>query len=183
MDFNSVLWVRPDAEGGNVVVDPMPLSEHDLAHIERLGGVGWVVVTNSDHIREAAALRERFGAKIAGPAGEAEGFGVPLDRALSDGDELVPGLVAYALEGSKTAGELALVLDGETLITGDLVRAPVAGRLAALPVAKLSDVAAARASVERLAALDAVEVVLVGDGWPLFAGGHAALRALAASMG
>ena len=43
----------------------------------------------------------------------------------------------------------------------------------------LSDAAAARESVARLAALPHLEAVLVGDGWCLFADCHESLRALA----
>ena len=43
VDFNGLLIVR---EGGNVVIDPMPLSEHDAAHLDSLGTVAWVVITN-----------------------------------------------------------------------------------------------------------------------------------------
>ncbi|MFT5686005.1 MAG: hypothetical protein ACI8RZ_006960, partial [Myxococcota bacterium] len=92
------------------------------------------------------------------------------------------GLTAVALSGSKTPGELAFVLDGATLITGDLVRAHRAGSLMILPDAKLTDRAAAVASVKRLAALPGIEAVLVGDGWPIFRGGGEALTELAASL-
>lgn len=178
VDFNGLLWVRP---AGNVLVDPMPLTEHDQKHLIALGGAAWVVITNSDHVRASDAIRRDFGAKLAGPAAERATFPVACDRWLADGDEVVPGLVALALEGSKTPGELALVLDETTLITGDLVRAHRAGSLMLLPDAKLTDVAAARRSVARLAALPRVESVLVGDGWSLFGGGRAALAALLAS--
>ncbi len=33
IDFHSLLWVRP---GGNVLVDPLPLSPHDEAHLAAL---------------------------------------------------------------------------------------------------------------------------------------------------
>ena len=67
VDFNGTLWVRPD---GNVAIDPMPLSEHDRAHLEALGGAAWVVVTNSDHLRSAQELAAWTGARVAGPAAE-----------------------------------------------------------------------------------------------------------------
>ena len=41
IDFHSVVWVRPD---GNVVIDPLPLSEHDRAHLEQLGPVSTIVI-------------------------------------------------------------------------------------------------------------------------------------------
>src|SRR5690606_39273300 len=103
LDFHSVLWVR---EGGNVAVDPLPLSAHDAAHLEALGGLSTIVITNSDHLRDAPAIAERTGARILGPAGERRDFPHRCDDWIADGDEVVPGLGALALEGSKTPGEL-----------------------------------------------------------------------------
>ena len=86
------------------------------------------------------------------------------------------------MAGSKTPGELALTLEGTTLVTGDLIRAHEGGRLCLVPDAKLSDPAAARASVRRLAALPGIDAVLVGDGWPVFRHGAEALRELVDSF-
>lgn len=178
IDFHSVLWVR---EGGNVAVDPLPLGEHDRAHLEALGSVGTIVITNSDHTRGANALADSTGARVLGPVAERDKL--DCDAWLGDGDEIVPGLVAMALEGSKTPGELALLLDETTLITGDLVRAHEGGRLCLLPDAKLSDKAAALASLKRLKELTRIEAVLPGDGWPIFRDGAGALAELEARAG
>jgi len=177
IDFHTVVWA---SRYGVVVVDPLPISDHDRAHLERLGGVAWIVVTNSDHLRATAELAEHFGARTAGPA--AERGAMSLDRWLAEGDKVVQGLKVLELHGSKTPGELALVLEGTTLITGDLVRSHQAGTLRMLPDAKLTDRAAAIASVRRLAALPDLEAVLVGDGFQVFRDGSARLRDLAASL-
>jgi glyoxylase-like metal-dependent hydrolase (beta-lactamase superfamily II) len=174
LDFHSVLWLRPS---GNVAFDPLLLSEHDFAHLASLGGLAWIVITNSDHVREAASLAQRTGAKLAGPAAEQSAFPIACDRWLSEGDAFVEGLEVFALEGSKTPGELALLLGSKTLITGDLVRAHEGGRLTLLPDAKLKDKRLALRSLERLAARD-VDAVLVGDGWPVFRDGQRALADL-----
>jgi hypothetical protein len=173
VDFHGLCWTRPD---GNVLIDPLPLSPHDEAHLRELGGAAWIVITNSDHTRAAAEIAAWTGARVVGPRAEQGAF--HADRWVGDGEEIVPGLRALELHGSKTPGELALVLEGTTVITGDLVRAHRAGRLMLLPDAKLTDRAAAVASVRRLAELPGVEAVLVGDGWQVFAGGGAMLRAL-----
>lgn len=177
LDFNSYLWAR---RYGNVVIDPLPMNEHDLDHLERLGGVSTIVITNSDHVRGAMDLLRRYDIDLCGPMGERAGFPLNCTRWLSDGDEVVPGLTALVMNGSKTAGELALLLEDTTLITGDLVRAPHGGALAMLPEAKLADAHAALASVRRLEELDKVQAVLVGDGWPLFTGAHEAISTLLA---
>jgi glyoxylase-like metal-dependent hydrolase (beta-lactamase superfamily II) len=177
VDFNSVAWIRP---GGNVVVDPLTMTDHDREHLQQLGGAAWVVVTNSDHTRDAIAVAAEFNAQIVGPAAERTTFPIACDRWLTDGDELVPGLLAIEMQGSKTPGELALLLERTTLITGDLIRAHRAGALMLLPDAKLTDKAQALVSVERLLGYERIEAVLVGDGWSVFADGHAHLARLVA---
>jgi len=165
IDFHSVLWVRPE---GNVVIDPLALSEHDEAHLRELGGVAWIVITNSDHVRDSGRLAERMGAQLVGPSQEAANFPLQCARWLIDGDEVVPGMTALELEGSKTPGELALLLAGSTLITGDLIRAHQGGALCLLPDQKLSDRSKAIASVRRLTLLPELDALLPGDGWPVF---------------
>ena len=180
IDFHGLSWVRDD---GNVLVDPVPMSAHDEAHLRDLGGAATIVITNSDHTRDAVALAETFGAKIFGPRGEQDGFPIRCDGWLGQDDAVVPGLIVHEMSGSKTPGELALTLDATTLITGDLIRAHEGGRLCMVPDAKLADIGAARSSVRRLAALSEIEAVLVGDGWPVFRHGAEALRELVDSFG
>ena len=180
IDFHGVAWVR---DGGNVLIDPVPTSAHDEAHLRELGGAATIVITNSDHVRDAGALAETFGARILGPRGEQDRFPIRCDGWLGDGEAVVPGLIALAVSGSKTPGELALVLEGSTLVTGDLIRAHEGGRLCLLPDAKLADPGAARSSARRLAALPGIDAVLVGDGWPVFRHGGDTLRELAGTFG
>lgn len=165
IDFNGIAWVRP---GGNILIDPVALSNHDWNHLQSLGGVVWIVLTNSEHVRAAKEIADQTYAKIAGPVGEKDCFPIYCDRWLADGDEVVPGLEVIELHGSKTPGELALLLEKTTLITGDLVRARKAGSLTILPDEKLLNREAAVASVRRLAELTQVEAVLVGDGYQFF---------------
>ena len=67
IDFHGLLWVR---SGGNVLVDPLPMSAHDAAHLQTLGGATHVVVTNSDHTRGALELSRLLGATLCGPRAE-----------------------------------------------------------------------------------------------------------------
>ncbi len=179
VDFNSVAWIRPE---GNILIDPLPLSNHDRDRLNSLGGAAWIVITNSDHIRATKDIAQLTGAKIAAPIAEKETFPIPCQRWLSDGEELVPGLKVIELHGSKTPGELALILEETTLITGDLVRAHRAGSLMILPDAKLKNRAEAVASLHRLASLSGIETVLVGDGWSVFRDGTQQLKELAAAL-
>jgi hypothetical protein len=178
IDFCSVAWVRA---GGNVLIDPLPMSDHDRAHLDGLGGATVIIVTNSDHTRGAEALAQQLHATLHGPRAERDSLPLRCERWLGDGDEPVPGLRVLEMHGSKTPGELALVLEGTTLITGDLVRGHVGGALNLLPDAKLADRARAVASVKRIVdEYPQIDAVLVGDGWPLFHGGARALAAIGA---
>lgn len=175
IDFNSVLWVRP---GGNVIIDPLPPSDHDTAHLRELGGAAIIVITNSMHLRAGLELKQLAGTRLLAPSAEREKFA--NDGALKDGDEIVPGLVVRELQGSKTPGELALILEDTTLITGDLVRAHRANSLMLLsPEQKLADKGAAVQSMKRVLELHPrIETILVGDGWHLFSEGHRRLNDL-----
>ncbi|HJL14333.1 MAG TPA: hypothetical protein RMH99_01685 [Sandaracinaceae bacterium LLY-WYZ-13_1] len=177
LDFHSWAWLRPT---GTVLIDPLPLSDHDRAQLEAAGDVSHVVVTNSDHTRAGPELARRYGAELVGPA--AERGAMEADRWVGTGDQVVEGLVVVALGGSKTPGELALLLEATTLFTGDLIRGHAGGRLNLLPDPKLTDRAAAAASVEALLVHKQIDAVLVGDGWPVFRDGYARLEELAASL-
>jgi hypothetical protein len=179
IDFNSLLWVRPE---GNVLVDPLPLTPHDERHLMALGGAVLVVLTSSDHVRDAVRIAELTGAKLAGPSAERESFPVSCDLWLRAGDEPVAGLEVLEMKGSKTPGELALLIEGHTLVTGDLVRAHQAGSLNLLPDEKLVSRIDALDSVRHLLDYTKVQAVLVGDGWPIFRDGHRVLRELVASL-
>ena len=61
IDFNGHLWVR---ESGNVLIDPVPMSDGDLEQFDALGGAKWIVVTNRDHEREADFFKQRTGAEV-----------------------------------------------------------------------------------------------------------------------
>jgi hypothetical protein len=176
VDFNSFFWKRDE---GNVAIDPLPLSPHDEKHVRSLGGISLVLLTNSDHVRDTEKVRAMFGAKVAAPVGEKEKFPIRVDRWIEDSDSVVPGLIARVLDGSKTPGELALLLEDTTVITGDLVRAHRAGSLMLLPDAKLTDKTAAVESVNRLLEWETFDTVLVGDGWHFFGGARDELAKLA----
>lgn len=179
IDFNSIAWIRPE---GNILIDPLSVLSYDYEHLSSLGSVRWIVITNSDHVRAAKELAYVTGAQIAGPAAERNHFPIECNRWLGDGEELVPGLQVIELQGSKTPGELALLLDKTTLITGDLIRAHKAGSLTILPEDKLSNREQAIASVQTLAQINGIEAVLVGDGWSVFRDGGLVLKELAATQ-
>jgi uncharacterized cupin superfamily protein/glyoxylase-like metal-dependent hydrolase (beta-lactamase superfamily II) len=154
-----------EAGGGNLIVDPLPLSEPDAAQIDERGGAAWVVVTNRDHERDAKNVAARFGAKIAASEADAPLLGIPVDRTLKEGDELGGGRV-LTFEGLKTAGEIALQFRAKkAAIAGDALWGDVAGKLRLGP--KLADAERAALSLRRLAAVRP-EHLLIGDGQCIF---------------
>lgn len=179
IDFHSYLWVRAQ---GNIMFDPLPLSAHDKQHLNDLGKLTHIIITNSDHVRAAEQLSLETGAAIYGPAAQKDDFPIVCVHWLSEAKNLEDGLDVYCLDGSKTPGELAFVVEGDTLITGDLIRAHAGGTLCMLPTAKLQDVSLAINSVKRLAAIAGITAILPGDGWPIFREGEAVLQALVKAM-
>jgi len=163
-----------EAGGGNLIVDPLPLSEPDAAQIDERGGAAWVVVTNRDHERDAKNVAARFGAKIAASEADAPLLGIPVDRTLKAGDELGGGRV-LTFEGLKTAGEIALHFRAKkAAIAGDALWGDVAGKLRLGP--KLADTGRAALSLRQLAAVRP-EHLLIGDGQCIFENAKAAIWA------
>ena len=179
IDFNSTLWVRSQ---GNVIIDPLPLIEHDKKHLESLGGAAHVIITNSDHIRDAAIISSMTGAKCWAPLAEKEQFPLQCDGWLQDGDEPISGIEIFSFNGSKTPGELAVLIDETTLITGDLIRAHEGGCLCIIPDAKLKNKDLAVKSIKRMASIKKIQAVITGDGWPVFNQGHEALFELSEKL-
>jgi len=175
IDFNGTLWINPK---GNVLIDPVPLSEHDINHLDSLGGASHIIITNSDHIRDTAKILSLTGAKCWGPLEEKDEFPFSCDGWLKDGDKPIYGVEIFTLNGSKTNGELAILIEKETLITGDLIRSHEGGRLSMLPDEKLKNRKLAVLSIKRMASVEGIQAVIPGDGWPVFNNGHKALSEL-----
>jgi uncharacterized cupin superfamily protein len=178
MFFSSFLLVR---EAGNVAFDPLPLSEDDARAVEALGGVANILLTNRDHERGAAAMRERFGARVLSSRAEADLFDLRVDGVFDL--EPLPGLRAIPLDGAKTPGEVAfLTEDLSTAIVGDAILGTPVGALSFLPDAKLRDPVALALSLRRLWT-PWLRTLLLGDGASFFAGAEDALATLIETRG
>lgn len=162
--FNSYFIKTPE---GNLVVDPLPLSEADVAEIAASGGVKWIVVTNRDHERAAGEVRERFGAGVAAAMPDAADLGVTVDRRVCDGELLATARV-IALQGLKTGGEFALFFEKRrAIVVGDALWGDPAGSVRLMPDEKLADPPAAALALRKLRALNPRHL-FVGDGTPVF---------------
>lgn len=176
-DFNGYL-----VRDGGVCVDPVEPSDLESAEIVA-AGVARVVLTNRNHFRAAAKIRERTGARVAVHAADAafvRDKGVTVDDTIADGDRVGPFVVVGA--PGKSPGEVALHWrERRILVVGDACVGPKPGALGLLPASVIDDAAELRRSLARLAELD-FETLLLGDGHCIVDGGRAALRALVATL-
>ena len=137
IDFNGHLWIR---EEGNIAIDPVEMSDADRAQFEQLGGAKWIVITNRDHEREAAAFQEWTGAEVIVHEADADLLENKPSRTIRDGETIVPGLRAVHLPFGKSPGEIALYFsDKQAVLFGDIVAGEPMGRLTLLANEKLED--------------------------------------------
>ena len=179
-DFNGYLIRDPE---GNLCVDPVEPAADVLTHLVR-EGVARIVLTNRNHVRRAALVRERTGAPIAihpADAGYARAQGATIDAALAPGERL--GAFTVVPVPGKSPGEIALHCPRRRLlVVGDAVIGNPPGKLSLLREKVMDDPAQLRASVAALAKLD-VDVLLPGDGAPILREAGARLRELVAGFG
>ena len=179
-DFNGWWILHPS---GNVAVDPVEMPDDVLGRLAR-DGVARIVVTNRNHSRAAARLREATGARVAihpADAPHASSQGLVVDEALEPGGRVGPFTAVDA--SGKSPGEVALHWpERRILVVGDACVGKPPGECALLPPGVIDDLPRLQASLRRLAALD-VDALLLGDGAPILTGGAAALRRLVAGFG
>jgi len=179
-DFNGFLIPRSD--GGGIIVDPVEPSADDLGAIAA-AGVTRIVLTNRNHYRAAARVREHTGARVAVHPADADfvrGKGVTVDDALEHGGRVGPFTVVDA--SGKSPGEVALHWpERRLLVVGDACVGNPPGKLGLLPAAVIDDLPRLQASLRRLAELD-LETLIVGDGAHIFSGARQALRDLVANF-
>jgi uncharacterized cupin superfamily protein/glyoxylase-like metal-dependent hydrolase (beta-lactamase superfamily II) len=180
LSFTSYLFV---SKAGNVAFDPLAVDDAEAAAIDGLGGVSSILLTNRDHERAAAAMRARFGARVKASRSEAPLFAETVDDVFDAPGEISPGIRSIALEGAKTPGEVAFVIDDlRAAVVGDALIGAPAGSLDILPEAKLLDPAALLRSLRQLWGLQ-LDALLLGDGFPVLAGADEVLGAFLEARG
>jgi glyoxylase-like metal-dependent hydrolase (beta-lactamase superfamily II) len=179
-DFHGFLVRRPD---GNLCIDPVEPTDDDLAALAR-EGVARIVLTNRNHFRAAARVRERTGARVAvHPADAAfvRDKGVPVDDALAAGERVGPFVVVPA--AGKSPGEVALHWpEKRILVVGDACIGNPPGRLSLLPPAVIDAPDELRRSLARIAAEIDFDTLLLADGESILKGARAALQRLCATF-
>ncbi len=178
-DFNGYLVRHP---AGNLCIDPVEPGDEVLAFLAR-EGVARILLTNRNHVRCAALVRERTCARTAihpDDAAHARTQGVTIDAALAAGERVGPFTVVGV--PGKSPGEVALHWpERRLLVVGDALIGNPPGRLSLLREKVMDDPPRLRASVARLADL-ALDAILPGDGVAVLHDAGARLAELVATF-
>jgi glyoxylase-like metal-dependent hydrolase (beta-lactamase superfamily II) len=174
LDFNGLFLTVGEHR---ILVDPPPMTPEDLAQARRGGAVDYVLITNRDHEREAAALQKEFHCQVWVPAVDAPQMAVKADKTYRDGELLAGGIWAVHLSDQKAPGESALFIQQGKgiLIVGDALIGKPPGSVAMLPAEKYADAAKAREGLKRLLKYD-FDALLVGDGASILSGARAVVE-------
>ena len=162
-----------------ILVDPPPMTAGDIAFARQEGPVDYILVTNRDHEREAASLREKFRCSIMVPELDAKEMALTPDKTCKDGELLPGGIWVIQLAHQKSPGESALFLDTGKgiLLVGDAIIGHPDGALRHLPPEKYADVELARDGLRRLLKYK-FESLIVGDGASIISGAKPILEQL-----
>jgi glyoxylase-like metal-dependent hydrolase (beta-lactamase superfamily II) len=148
--------------------------------IRRHGPVDYIIVTNRDHAREAAACQVEFACRLYLPEADAPQMDLNPTHTYTDGELLPGGIWVIRLKDQKSPGESALFVpqgrgqEKGVLIVGDALIGKPAGSVSLLPVEKYADAAKAKEGLRRLLKYE-FDTLLVGDGTAILTGGKLAV--------
>jgi glyoxylase-like metal-dependent hydrolase (beta-lactamase superfamily II) len=164
-----------------ILVDPPPMTASDMAFAQLGGPVDYIIVTNRDHERESAQLREKFHCTVMVPELDGKEMALTTDKICKDGELLPGGMWVIQLSHQKSPGESALFLEtGKgVLIVGDAIIGDPEGALRLLPPEKYADVNQAREGLRRLLKYN-FDSLLVGDGTSIVSGAKPLLEQMLA---
>ncbi len=162
-----------------ILVDPPPMTRGDILFAQQGGPVDYILVTNRDHEREAASLREEFRCTVMVPELDAKEMTLTADKTCKDGELLPGGIWVVQLANQKSPGESALFLDtGKGIfLVGDAIIGHPEGALRHLPPEKYTDVELARDGLRRLLKYK-FDSLIVGDGTSIITGAKPILEQL-----
>jgi glyoxylase-like metal-dependent hydrolase (beta-lactamase superfamily II) len=168
LDFNGLFLTIGEHR---ILVDPPPMAAEDLTQARRGGQVDYILITNRDHEREAAALQRELHCQVWVPAVDAPQMTITPDKTYRDGELLAGGIWAVQLSDQKAPGESALFIQqGQgILIVGDALIGKPPGAVAMLPPEKYPDAAKAKEGLKRLLKYN-FDALLVGDGASILTG-------------
>jgi glyoxylase-like metal-dependent hydrolase (beta-lactamase superfamily II) len=160
-----------------IVVDPPPMTAEASTFIRRQGQLDYIIVTNRDHAREAAACQADFSCQLQVPNLDAPHMDLKPTKTFKDGELLPGGIWVIHLVDQKSPGESALFIQQGKgiLIVGDALIGKPAGSLSMLPAEKYADAAKAKEGLRRLLKYS-FDAILVGDGTSILNGAKSAVE-------
>lgn len=174
LDFNGLFMLVGEHR---VLVDPPPMAPEDRLQIRKSGQLDYILLTNRDHEREAAACQAEFGCQVMVPEADAPQMAIKATKTYKDGELLPGGIWAIHLKDQKSPGESALFIQQGKgiLILGDALIGKPAGSLSVLAADKYADPAKAREGLKRLLKYT-FDTLLPGDGTPILTGAKPVLE-------
>lgn len=169
LDFNGLFLMVGEHK---ILIDPPPMTAEARAVVRRHEPVDYIIVTNRDHIREAAVYQAELRCQLWVPEADASQMEVKPTKTYKDGELLPGGIWAIHLKDQKSPGESSLFLERGRglLIVGDALIGKPSGSVRMLPVDKYADVERAKEGLSRLLKYN-FESLLVGDGASILVGG------------
>lgn len=176
LDFNGLFLTVGEHK---ILIDPPPMTGEASSTILRNGPVDYIIVTNRDHVREAARCQSEFHCQLHVPEADAAQIDLIPTKTFKDGELLPGGIWVIQLKDQKSSGESALFIQqGKgVLIVGDALIGKPAGSVRMLSDEKYADVRRAQDGLRRLLKYN-FESLLVGDGASILAGAKQALERL-----
>ena len=167
LDFNGLFLMVGEHK---VLVDPPPMTAEASTFIRRNGPVDYIIVTNRDHVREAAKYQAEFKCQLQVPDADASQMDLRPTKTFKDGELLPGGLWVIQLKDQKSPGESALFIQQGrgVLIVGDALIGKPAGAVSMLAADKYADATKAKEGLQRLLKYQ-FESLLVGDGTSILA--------------
>ena len=132
LNFNGLLLTVGEHR---ILVDPPHLTPEASTMIRRQGQLDYIIVTNRDHAREAAACQAEFRCQLHVPDADAPHMDLKPTKTFKDGELLPGGIWVIHLQDQKSPGESALFLQqGKgVVIVGDALIGKPPGSLSLLP--------------------------------------------------
>lgn len=168
LDFNGLFLTVGEHR---ILVDPPPMKPEDVLQIRRGGRVDYILITNRDHLREAAAYKAEFACQLWLPETDAPQMDVKADKTYKDGELLPGGIWVVHLQDQKSPGECALFIQQGKgiMIVGDALIGKQPGSVSMLPHEKYTNPAKGRDGLRRLLKYN-FDSLLVGDGASILSG-------------
>ena len=167
LNFNGYFIPTQHPLFGNVVIDPPPVSDLDLAQMESLGSVQQIIITNRNHIRWSRELQEKFDAEIRMNSADVQSEDLISNHNFGDGDMIAGFLETVVIPYNKSPGETALYWkDRKILFVGDALIGKPPGEVSLLPPGIYAEAEKARAGIKVLNDLE-FDALLLGDGDPI----------------